>query len=585
MDLKPDLKLYLGQKGWKWKPVSDHDIAIQICPFCQRSKYKFWIDVKKTIYRCFNCEAKGNLYKLKREMGDLKAGLVSAAKMVEGGEEHDRKPQGTRIVSMKKVNRLHKQLLKHKKGLQYLYDRGFKLKTIKKFKLGLQGKNGVLWLAIPHINNGQCLNVKYRTLSKTDKRFRRIKGCASVLFNADCLADYDEVILVEAELDAISYWQAGIHNVVALTCGADTFLPEWYDLLHDRDKITIALDADSVGQSGAREIGRRLGFDKCYNVLLPLHDANDILIQLGLKELAATVDNPERFEVEGVIRLGDVLKDCRIHKEIEVPGYLTPWPSFNRYIGNGWQPGDLIILGARVKIGKTTWSLEISKHLAEQGIPALFYCLEMKTRRLGDKVTANFREKDVDTLIPLDYSLTRYHLNTIPLYFMDPKWASKLKAESVFNRIRESVKRYGIKFLVFDNLHFLCRSLQYVTQEVGQLTRGFKMLSEELEIVTCLIAQPRKVQTKGPISHDDLKDSAAIPADADQIIILHRNKTPSVLDEDIESSNTDDREAYDPKMLVRVDASRFGGGGETYLWYEGAESRIIELADRPIREA
>jgi hypothetical protein len=585
MDIKPDLKRYLAQKGWKWKRVSDHDIAIQTCPFCQRSKYKFWIDAKKTIYRCFNCEAKGNLYKLKRELGDLKAGLVSAARMVEGGEDKDRKQQGTRIVPMKNIEVWHKKLLKSEKGMAYLEGRGFKKKTIKHFKLGLQIKNGKRWLAIPHINNGQCLNVKFRSLSKYDKQFRRIKGCASVLFNADCLADYEEVLIVEAELDAISYWQAGIYNVVALTCGADTFLPEWYDLLNDKDRITIALDADAVGQSGAREIGRRLGFDKCYNVLLPLHDANDILLHLGPSELAKTVDDPERFEVEGVIRLGDVLKECREYKEIETPGYLTPWPSFNRFIGQGWQPGDLIILGARVKIGKTTWSLEVSKHLASQGIPALFYCLEMKTRRLGDKVTANFREKNVDTLIPLDYSLTRYYLNTIPLYFMDPKWAAKLKAEGVFNRIRESVKRYGIKFLVFDNLHFLCRSLQYVTQEVGQLTRGFKLLSEELEIVTCLIAQPRKVQMKGPIGHDDLKDSASIPADADQIIILHRNKTPSVLAEDIEASVTDDREAYDPKMLVRVDASRFGGGGETYLHYEGAESRIVELADRPVPEA
>jgi len=575
MEILPELKQYILRKKWKYRNISGGNLAIQTCPFCGKSKWKFYIHAQRTIYRCWNCDARGNLYRLKRELGDLQQ-VVSAAQAA--GEEG---AKGGKPVPMKYVEKWHQQLLRNERALEYCDRRGFELQTIKKFKLGLQKKHGIYWLAIPHINDGVCHNVKFRSLPPAEKSFRRVKGAASVLFNADCLADFDTVVVTESETDAIALWQAGVHNVIGLTGGAETFLPEWYDVLADKEDITICLDADAVGQNGARALARRMGFDKCYNVLLPMHDANEVLKVMGGPELARAVQQREQFEVHGVVTAADAMLQCRTRAELGDEGFTTPWESVNRLLGPGWQPGDLVILSAKVKIGKTTWALNQGIHLAKLGEPSLVYCLEMSVDRLAEKVAAVLRKKPVDELNHLDFSLARYKLRRLPLYFVEPDWGGSLKVDAVFDRIKESVKRYGIKFLIFDHLHFLCRSLQYLTAEVGQVTRAFKLLAQEMNIVVLLIAQPKKIQGDRVIKYDDIKDSSSIPADADQIILLHRQARPASLADGGDVSNEDDNEVLDPKTLVRIDAARFRGGGQSVLWYDGAGATFYSMDDRP----
>lgn len=577
MELATELKQYLLRKKWNYRPVGNNrDIAIKTCPFCGKSKWKFYIHAEKTMYRCWHCDARGNLYKLKRDLGDLDNKLVSAASSSTSSKQSD-----FRKIELDAVLKLHKKLLGDEDAKKYLSDRGFSIKTINHFKLGLQNKYEARWISIPHINNGICHNVKFRRLPPASKKFRRIKGSSSVLFNEDCLAEAQSVILVEGELDAMSFWEAGVKNVVGLTGGAGTFLPEWYDLLADKDEIIIVMDADAVGQEGARNIARRIGFDRCTNVLLPLKDANEVLVSLGKVELIRALQTAEKFEVHGVVTLEDALIRLVTKSEIDEVGLLSPWHGVNRLIGrSGWQPGNLIVLSARVKTGKTTFALNILQYLAEMGNPALMYCLEMSVEELTKKVVANHRKKDIDTLATLDYQTARYFISRLPLYYIDPEWGH-LDADGAFNKIRESVKRYGIKAMVFDNIHFLCRSLQYLTNEIGNVCRSFKLLAQELGIVIILIAQPKKVGDKKIISYGDIKDSSAIPADADQILILHREPTPAGMLAESSDGEETDQEVLDPKMLVRSDASRFQKGGECYLYYQGETSTLFDWSDRP----
>jgi replicative DNA helicase len=920
LEVLPELKSYLVRKRWQWKPVDGQNVAVKTCPFCGRSKYKFYIHATKTIYRCWHCDARGNLYKLKRELGDLQ-GVVSATQLA-GGE----KAKGSKPVDMELIEKWHRQLFKSQKVLSYLREqRGFADETIAHFKLGLQKQNGELWLAIPHIVAGVCHNVKFRSLPPAEKAFRRVKGAASVLFHADALADSSDIVIAEAETDAMSLWQAGIKHVVGLTCGADTFLPEWYDDLADKERVTVCLDADAVGQQGARAVARRLGFDKCYNVLLPYHDANEMLTQAGGEELARTVEHAEQFEVAGIVSITDALLRCKEEAEIGDAGLLTPWGELNAILGKGWHPGDLVVLSAKIKVGKalrhgekvwtrdgevpieelttndqvlgldgtaypvtgvfpqgmrpiyrvrfsdeatldvdgehlwtvtrysaggkrkevtlttleilrsglrrrsgwkyqipmpaplhlakapldfdpylmgvclgdgcltqssltianidpetrahvamgipktlvthakdsvcfsivnpdrtrwarnplrtalraygvlglraeekhiprpfllscagnrvallqglmdtdgtvgkngqlsfttvsyqlaldlkylvetlggrgsicprkskgqpafavhfsvhhsitpflqhwkrsrfeqlrkrrtrqrnfrsivaitpvgkapatcisvaspdqlfvcqhgivthnTTWALNVADHHSAQGTPALIYCLEMSTDRLGQKHAALVRRKPVDLLTAVDYELVRYKVRSQPLYFVEPDWGGSFKVEAVLDKIREAVKRYGIKLLVFDHLHFLCRSLQYLTTEIGQVTRAFKLLAQELNIVILLIAQPKKIEGSRVIRYDDIKDSSSIPADADQILLLHRAARPVGLDDDSGKVQASEQEVLEPKTLVRVDAARFRGGGECFLYYDGAASTFLDWEDRPARE-
>jgi replicative DNA helicase len=174
--------------------------------------------------------------------------------------------------------------------------------------------------------------------------------------------------------------------------------------------------------------------------------------------------------------------------------------------------------------------------------------------------------------------MARNMLARMPLYFIEPDWRGEMSVEAVFDKIREAVKRHGIKFLVFDHLHFLCRSLKYVVTEVGQVTRAFKLLCEELQIVTWLIAQPKKVGSGKMITYDDIKDSSAIPADADWVMLMHRKPRPAAFD-NLDSNS--DQDVLEPKTLIRFDAARFRGGGDVWLYYEGETSRFMDWDARP----
>ena len=94
-----------------------------------------------------------------------------------------------------------------------------------------------------------------------------------------------------------------------------------------------------------------------------------------------------------------------------------------------------------------------------------------------------------------------------------------------------------------------------------------RLLAEELEIPIILIAQPRKIERNGIMGIEDLKDSASIGADADQVIILYREKTKA----------HEGGQSFKPETLVRVDASRYHPGGETILVFDGSTGCFAEM--------
>ena len=123
--------------------------------------------------------------------------------------------------------------------------------------------------------------------------------------------------------------------------------------------------------------------------------------------------------------------------------------------------------------------------------------------------------------------------------------------------------------VIFDNLHFLARSLTHQVQELGVISKTFKLLAEELRIPIILIAQPRRGDDENRVvSINDLKGSSDLGADADQVIVLYRKKKKA------KDGLAD--VSFEPETLVRVDASRYRAGGETLLTFNGATATFKE---------
>lgn len=564
---------YLNQKGLEYT-LQGGQAVLQTCPFCGDPKGHFYMDSETGVFFCHKCNERGNLFTLKKHLGDTSGN---------GNGTNHRKPQGsvqaaftskdkaTATPSEKDAETAHRRLLSDTEALGYLKDRTITGETIEAFKLGLEvNRDGKRWLTIPHYEQGRLVNVKSRTLPPAEKTFRRVKDCRSVLFNADVIeANQGEVYLCEGETDALTLISAGIENAIATTTGAGSFDAEWIDRLQGVKMVIICYDADEAGQKGAREVARRLGYDRCFNVVLPEgQDVNDYFrAGNGLTDFIQYVGNKaKRFDVAGILTFDEGLTRLREAEQDRETGIRTGFADVDRIIRTGFLPGELVVLSAPPKIGKSTLALQVVTNNALLDIPSLFFCLEMRPVKVIQKVVQCYARQEETGAT--DIERARDAFRGKPLYLGYSHQRPNL--DGIMTTLKEAIRRYGLKLVVFDHLHFLCRSISNQTQEIGMAVQSFKFLAEELEIPIILVAQPRKTQPDQIMSAMDLKDSSSIFSDCDHLIIMHRARRKGT-GGDLATAS------FDPVTMIRVEASRYNAGGEALLNFKGELSRFERI--------
>lgn len=551
---------YARSKQWECRERGTQ-LNVRTCPLCDDSGWHFYMNKETGQWDCKKCQESGNLFQLKKHLGDIEEAIHPAYR-----KSASKRPNASDVAHY------HEALMSDREVTGYLAGRKIGAATIKRFQLGVRVMSGAKWLCIPHWEKQDVVNIKYRSLPPAKKEFLREPGCRSVLFNVNALTAYREVLITEGEIDALTLIEHGYENTVGATNGAGAFDAEWIKELEKCERIYICFDADEAGQKGAVSLAKRLGYNRCWNISLPCKDANEFFLRSGREDFDQLIKNAGQFSLPGVIDVRTALD--LLHgeesRESDAKGLQTPWENVNRII-HGWKPGDLIIVTALPKTGKTTWMLDISRHLVLRWIPVLFFCLEMRPERLMRKVIQAQYRVEQPTL--QDIQNARVLFEDTPLYF--GYFYKHHKPEDVLGLIREAIQRYGIQFIVFDNLHLLCRS-DRVNEQIAQATLAFKLLAEEMKVPIVLIAQPRKRENSAAeiMSAEDVRYSSAVHSDCDQMIILHRNRTASKAKDINAHKFVAKEESMDPVTLVRVEAHRYGSGGETLLYYNGACSRF-----------
>lgn len=357
-----NIKEYLESK--ELDPIISGNNWIIDCPFCEDNRRRCGIHQESGQWNCFNCEERGlSMRSFQKKMKDER---VQELKL-----EKPKKDKTEIKIDQSLSDKYFKRLKKNDRAaLTYLTEeRGFSKPTVKHFQLGSLKKNGFEYVSIPFWKRGKLVNLKYRAINYTDKKWKwiRQKGGESSLFHDDMIEwkEYENVHILEAELDCVALYNAGIKNVIAVTTGAKAFKQEWYDRLLRFKKIYLVYDTDVDGQLGAAKAAKRLGLNRCYNVKLPdkYKDVNDFFWDKKgkkstgntKKEFQKIVKDARQFQIKNIISLRDAYKD--LHKflftadEEELIGFQTQWPKFNKLFG-GAKPGHLVVVTAAPKIGK-----------------------------------------------------------------------------------------------------------------------------------------------------------------------------------------------------------------------------------------
>jgi len=347
------------------------NLILKRCPFCKDEKWHFYVSISDEVssktgksklgnYNCFKCPVAG------QDWNELKGTITGdnpiAIQRAITPYDPNKKTIDDKLTA---INQWVQDLRCDSDALSYIMSRGFSIETIEHFKLGVAEMDisslGIRakCLTIPHFYNQHLANVKFRTLPPTPKKFVRIPGCPSILYNWDNVDQTKDYIYVcEGELDAISLWQAGECNVVSITCGAQAVLPEWYDILRAFEKIYLVFDTDPVGQDGARNMAERLGLERCYNVMLPpnIKDMNDFFgkEEGTLDEFSAIVLKSEKFTIQNIFTAQNVFDQIERNMfttGTTITGLELPWNAVHRKMGP-LTPGDLMYCSGKPGVGK-----------------------------------------------------------------------------------------------------------------------------------------------------------------------------------------------------------------------------------------
>ncbi len=528
---------FLAKTEWEYKEVANKQYSVKVCPLCGDERWKFYMSYDG-LWDCKICAESGNLYQLKGKLGGIDE-ISSIDSLFRDKRELDIKILDEYVNSLKNDKNAYEYLTKI---------RGFTPETIEKFKLGVDGN----WIVIPHFQNEKLWNLKMRNYKEKD--FRRVSGQPSVLFNIDNIdLKKKALVIVESETDCIAASQMGIKNVVGLTTGAGTFLPEWIPFTLKFKEIYICLNSDTAGQKGAYSMAEKLGLEKCRNVILPVKDVNDYMQEHTGDDFYKLVKNAKRFNIKNIKDVAEYIRDLDewLDSGEALNGLELPFPKINKYL-SGFKEEDMIIISGDTGVGKTTICFNIVDKFLKNGKRCLVFLLEGKIKyHLLRMMSAETHVKTADiqkdkTIVP-DWEEVKKRFSDYPLYFysgtqsdMDPKKLAEL--------LMAAVKLYDIDFVMIDNLQkFVKGDFDLVVQETSRTVSSIKDLAVDLKIPIMLITHIRKpVKGANRVTMHDAKSSSTIYQDADIYLTLWNNKT-------------DNQEGDD--MVLSIEKNRMGEGG------------------------
>jgi replicative DNA helicase len=250
-------------------------------------------------------------------------------------------------------------------------------------------------------------------------------------------------------------------------------------------------------------------------------DTEDALefAQAGILSVAQAADKKTDQTTETLAQEAFRNIQARLHHPNRVVGLSTGSPQLDRY--SMFQPGKLVILGARPAMGKSGLALNLAEHVARnEKKPVLFYSLEMEPVDLVERALIAHAESQT-ALDKLSEAVQQFPSN---LKIIDrPSLTITALRSSI---LKNKLEMGEIGLVVVDYLQLMKGSGGNRNEEVSGLSRGLKLLAREFKVPILALAQlSRKLeerQDKRPIN-SDLRDSGAIEQDADSIVFIYRD--------------------------------------------------------------
>lgn len=209
----------------------------------------------------------------------------------------------------------------------------------------------------------------------------------------------------------------------------------------------------------------------------------------------------------------------------------TPWQEYNDYTGGGLHGGRVLVVGGRPGDGKSNVGLILAAAAAIEGNHALVFSAEMDSHDVIARVVAraaNIELGEISSFQLSEYSWRQYQefkarAADIPLFVDDRAGIGMPYIKTV---ARQHAQKHDLRVIFVDYLQLLKTENKRISreQQVAEISRELKELARELNVAVIVAAQlNREAVGRSPLP-SDLRESGAIEADADQIVLLEHER-------------------------------------------------------------
>jgi len=356
--------------------------------------------------------------------------------------------------------------------------------------------------------------------------------------------------------NAASYMSGVMANVVS-TGHLESHAVILRELFAERECVRIQADADNTGG----------------DAIAKMQDMQE-QIQQALT-LQTTDDWKDMSQV-----MYEVSKHMENVKGKDLLGLPSGYPTLDK-LTYGFQPGDLIIIGARPSVGKSAFVGSMAVNVAKKGHKVGIISLEMPEKQIGSRMASFYSDVEFWRIYRNKFESDEQEMYVakalsemalLPISISD---TTNVGASDIRGKAYNLNKRGKLDMLMIDYLQLVeTESGKNDTREreVAKLSRALKLLGMSLKIpviVLCQLNRKSDERTNKKPRMSDLRESGALEQDADLVMILHRDWKSGILtDENGESTEF--------KATCIIEKNRNGECREVDLCFDPDKMKFYE---------
>jgi twinkle protein len=385
MNTTANAVLALAERRFSEFKIRNGQVVPEFCPFCNGGengdRNTFAVGLYNGAYQCLRggCGKKGSFRDLCEFFGEKSPEEVSFQAFTGNKRKEYERPNVEMGALTEEIT-------------TYFGKRRISQEVLDEWKIASDTNGNIVF---PFYRDGELIYVKYRNplRDKNDKKTAKEwgeKNTEPILFGMDMVSFNQPLVITEGEIDALSVYEAGYHNVVSVPCGCNNM--EWitlcWDWLEKFSQIILFGDNDDPGIAMVNTLCKRLGEDRCmipsqYPELIVdgkdygrlCKDANEILYAYGEEFLLNMIKSCEPVPIKGVINLASV----PFIDPSTVPRIFTKIPALDEAIA-GFGEGQLLVFTGKRGEGKSTLNGTMLLNAIQQGYNVCAYSGELSAQ-------------------------------------------------------------------------------------------------------------------------------------------------------------------------------------------------------------